>query len=214
MEDLNNTNGKSPATSTPPAALHERAEQNLQYIRDLMESSSSFTGVSGLGYMLAGLTAFIATWIAGQQQSSVAWLSVWMAELIVATILAFGFTLNKARRQGESLWSTTGKKVLFAFSPPMAVGAILTLFVLQQNSIDWLPGIWLCIYGAAVMTAGTYSVAAIPLMGGLFLVLGTIVLFVNPPNPGMLFYGNLWLGAGMGGLHLIFGFIIWKDYGG
>jgi len=179
-----------------------------------MENSSSFTGVSGLGYMLAGLSAFLATWIAMQQDTAFAWLLVWMAESMVASVLAFGFTISKAHSQGESLRSTTGKKVLFAFLPPMTVGAVLTIFMLQLNAIEILPGIWLCVYGAAVMTAGAYSVAVLPLMGGLFIALGTVVLFINSPGPEMLYFGNLWLGAGMGGLHLIFGYIIWKDYGG
>ena len=214
MEEIQNSGSRGSAASAAPAALHEKAEQNLQYIRDLMESSSSFTGISGIGYMLAGLSAFAATWLAIQQQSAFSWLLVWMAELLVAGALAIGFTVSKARRQGESLWSTTGKKILSAFIPPMTVGAVLTLYFAQQNNIDILPRIWLCVYGAAVMTAGAYSVAAIPLMGALFLVLGTMVLFLNTPGPEMLQFGNLWLGASMGGLHLIIGYVIWKDYGG
>ena len=211
MEDSGN---KGSAATTSPAALHERAEQNLQYIRDLMESSSSFTGVSGTGYMLAGLSALLATWLAMQQETAFSWFLVWMGELLVGGTLAIGFTISKAHRQGESLWSTTGRKVLYAFIPPMIVGAVLTIFFLQINFIELLPGIWLCVYGAAVMTAGAYSVAVIPLMGGLFLALGTVVLFVNASGPQVLYFGNMWLGAGMGVFHLVFGFIIWKDYGG
>ena len=86
--------------------------------------------------------------------------------------------------------------------------------MMQINAIEVLPGIWLCVYGAAVMTAGAYSVPVLPLMGGLFLALGTVVLFINQPGPGMLSTGNLWLGAGMGGLHMIFGYVIWRHYGG
>ena len=217
MKDADNANEakeRDTAISASPSALHERAEQNLQYIRELMENSSSFTGVSGKGYVLAGSTAFVAMWLAAQQQNTFDWLLVWMAELVVAGALAFGFTISKARSQGESLWSTTGKKVLFAFFPPMAVGAVLTLFLLRQNAIEWLPGVWLCVYGAAVMTAGAYSVAAIPMMGGLFLMLGSAVLFFHQTEPTIPVFGNTVLGLGMGVFHVVFGLVIWRDYGG
>lgn len=213
MDELDDTHSNGAARSAPEA-LHERAEKNLQYIRELMESSTSFTGVSGIGYMLAGLSAFLATWVAALQDNSFAWLLVWMAELIVAGSLAIGFTVNKAQRQGESLWSSNGKKVLFAFSPPMAVGAVLTVSMTQLNNIELLPGIWLCVYGAAVMTAGAYSVAVLPLMGAIFLLAGTGAIFMISPGPQMLAIGNLYLGTAMGCLHLIFGYVIWKDYGG
>lgn len=194
-----------PATTT--SSLHERAEENLQYIRNLMESSSSFTGVSGKGYIVAGVSALIAAWIAGQQQTQESWFLVWMLELLFAGSLTFYFTLRKASSQGESLWSTTAKKVLFAFIPPMVVGAVLTLFFMRNNGINLLPGIWLSIYGAAVMTAGAYSVSIIPLMGAMFLVLGAGVLLFSLP-------GNLFLGLGMGGLHIAFGLAVWRNYGG
>ena len=211
---MEHSSKKDASASTAPTALHERAEQNLRTIRELMESSTSFTGVSGKGYVLAGLTAFAATWIAARQQTTLDWLLVWMGELLVAATLAFGFTVRKARNQGESLWSTTGKKVLLAFFPPMAVGAMLTLFMLQQNTIEWLPGFWLCLYGTGVMSAGAYSVAVLPIMGGFFLLLGVAVLLFYPADPTVLVFGNSILGMAMGGLHVVFGVIIWRGYGG
>lgn len=203
-----------PSVTATPTALHERAEQNIQFIRDLMESSSSFTGVSGKGYMLTGLSALIATAVAMLPETADTWLRVWMAELAVASALALGFTMTKAKNQGGSLWSTTGRKVLFAFFPPMAVGAVLTVFMWQRDTIPVLPGIWLCLYGAAVMTAGAYSVSLIPVMGGVFLGLGAMLLLFTPTGADSLVVGNLVFGLSMGGLHLLFGYRIWRDYGG
>ena len=203
-----------PFVPATPTALHERAEQNIQIIRDLMESSSSFTGVSGKGYMLTGSTALAATAVAMLPETAVAWLQVWMIELLIAGALAFGFTMAKASSQGESLWSTTGRKVLFAFFPPMAAGAVLTVFLWQEGAIWALPGIWLCLYGAAVMTAGAYSVSPIPVMGGLCLGIGAVLLLFSPGGADTLLTGNLVFGLSMGGLHLLFGYWIWRDYGG
>ena len=96
----------------------------------------------------------------------------------------------------------------------MAAGAVLTLLMWKGGTFWILPGIWLCLYGAAVMTAGAYSVSLIPVMGALFLGLGAAVLLLIPPGPGMWFYGSLVFGISMGVLHLLFGYWIWRDYGG
>lgn len=204
---MDSTPSSEKADSAPIIALHEKAQDNLQYIRTSMESSVLFTGVSGKGYVISGISAFVAAWLAEQQPTPTLWLVVWMVELLFAMSIMLFMTAQKAIRQGGSLWSTNGKKLLFAFFPAMAVGGVLTLFFFLKGNVSWLPGIWLSLYGAAVMTAGAYSVAVIPIMGAIFLLMGSIVLLSSLPS-------NLILGLCMGGLHIIFGLCIWRDYGG
>jgi len=199
----NSENVSSPSTT----ALHEKAEDNLRYIRNSMESATSFTGVSGMGYIITGVSALFAAWLAAQQSSQALWLVVWMVELLIATAFMLFMTVQKAKRQGESLWSTNGKKLMFAFFPAMTVGGVLTLSFFLQGNISLLPGIWLSLYGAAVMTAGAYSVAIIPVMGVLLLLLGSTVLLTSLSS-------DLALGLGLGGLHIVFGYFVWRDYGG
>ncbi len=196
--------GSAPSAAT---SLHSRAEDNLRFIRASMESATEFTGVSGLGYMLAGVSALGAAWLASQQASNSGWLVVWMLELLFAATLLLTLTALKARKQGTSLLSSNGKKLLLAFFPAMAVGGVLTLNFFLRDQVATLPGIWLSLYGAAVMTAGAYSVAAIPVMGGIFLLLGSLVLLTD-------LSGDLFLGVGFGLLHIGFGFFIWRHYGG
>lgn len=190
-----------------PSSLHHAAEDNLRYIRAAMESATSFTGVSGKGYVLAGFTAVAAAWIGAQQRSPAAWLTVWMLELVLAAAITLVLVARKARGLKQTLWSGSGRKLFMAFLPAMSVGALLTLAFFLQGYTLLLPGIWLSLYGAAVMTAGAHSIRLIPLMGALFIALGGLMLLGLVPL-------HFSLGAGFGGLHIVFGLIIWRYHGG
>lgn len=188
-------------------ALHQRAQDNLHFIRTSMERASSFTGVSGKSYCVAGITVFLATAVAQQQASPAAWLTVWMIELALAAVIILWMTMRKAQAQGSSLWSSNGRKLLAAFTPAMVVGGVLTLNCALQDAYGWLPGIWLSLYGAAVMTAGAYSVAIIPVMGALLLLSGSVLLLLNID-------ATLLFGVIMRSVHIVFGLLIWRSHGG
>lgn len=194
-------------SSTPTQALHQRAQDNLHFIRTSMERASSFTGVSGKSYCVAGITVFLATALAQQQASPAAWLAVWMVELALAASIILWMTMRKARTQGSSLWSSNGRKLLAAFTPAMVVGGVLTVSCALQEAYSWLPGIWLSLYGAAIMTAGAYSVAIIPVMGAVLLLCGSLLLLLNID-------ATLLFGLIMGGVHIVFGLLIWRSHGG
>lgn len=172
-----------------------------------MESATAFTGVSGKGYVLAGVSALIATWLAAQQATALTWLGVWMLELLLAGSVALLMTLHKSEQQGKSLWSASGRKLLLAFIPAMGVGGVLTLALFLRGDLTLLPGIWLSVYGAAVTTAGAHSVRIVPVMGGCFMLLGALTLLLALP-------ADLLLGLGFGGLHIVFGLLLWRHHGG
>ncbi len=71
-----------------------------------------------------------------------------------------------------------------------------------------MPGVWLILYGVAVMTGGAFSVNVVPLMGFSFMVLGAAALF-SPWE-----WANAYMGFGFGGLQIVFGSIIARRYGG
>ena len=190
-----------------PDSLQQHAADNLRFIRATMESATAFTGVSGKGYVLAGLSAVFASWLAAQQAAPLTWLGVWMLELVLAGSLALALTAAKTERQGKSLWSASGRKLLLAFIPAMTIGGVLTLALFLRNDLSLLPGIWLGLYGAAVTTAGAHSVRVVPVMGIAFMVLGAAVLLLPLPP-------DLMLGVGLGGLHIVFGSVLWRNHGG
>lgn len=188
-------------------ALHERAADDLRYIRETMERATSFTAISGVGYVLIGVTALVAAALAAVQPLPSRWLAVWLCELLVAGVIAVGMSRRKARSQGEKLRSHAGRKLVLAFLPPMVVGGLLTAAAYAAADYGLIPGIWLGLYGAGVMTGGAYSVRAIPIMGAALIGLSAVALLTS-------ISGDLLLAVGLGGLHIALGLVIWRRYGG
>lgn len=190
-----------------PPALHERAMDNLRYIRETMERASAFTGISGWGEVAIGATALLAVFISAQQASFKAWVSVWIVEALMSLLIAGWSMDRKARAAGMPLFSGPGRKVAFSLSPPIVAGALLTVVLYRVGLVEFIPGVWLLLYGTGVVTGGMFSVPVVPLMGLCFMALGAASLFAP-------FMANWFMAAGFGGLHIIFGVIIARRYGG
>ena len=194
--------------SSEPPALHDRAMDNLRYIRETMERATPFTGISGWGEIAIGSTAFIACFIAAQQTTFRAWLAVWVAEGLISVLIAGWSMDRKARAVHLPLVSGAGRKVVFSLAPPLLAGALLTLVLARAGAASAIPGTWLLLYGTGVITGGMFSVRAVPAMGLCFMLLGAATLFTDPA------YANWFMAAGFGGLHVLFGAIIVRKYGG
>ena len=191
-----------------PPALHERAMDNLQYIRETMERATAFTGISGWGQVAIGITALASTFISAQQKTFKAWLAVWLAEAVIALLITGWSMDRKARAAKTPLLSGLGRKVAFSLSPPIFAGAIVTGVLYRAGLTEAIPGLWLLLYGTGVVTGGMFSVSAVPIMGLCFMALGAVAFFA-PPG-----FANWFMAAGFGGLHIVFGVIIARRYGG
>ena len=196
-----------PQNEEPPA-LHERAMDNLQYIRETMERATSFTAISGWGQVAIGFTALASTFISAQQKTFKAWLAVWVAEAVIALLIAGWSMDRKARAAKMPLLSGPGRKVAFSLSPPIFAGAIVTVVLYRAGLTNAIPGLWLLLYGTGVVTGGMFSVSAVPIMGLCFMALGATAFF-SPVG-----FENWFMAAGFGGLHIVFGALIARRYGG
>ncbi len=196
-----------PENEEPPA-LHERAMDNLKYIRETMERATAFTAISGWGLVAIGITALAASAVSVPQKTFKAWLTVWLAEAVIALLIAGWSMDRKARAAKMPLLSGPGRKVAFSLSPPLFAGAIVTVVLYRAGLINAIPGLWLLLYGTGVVTGGMFSVNAVPIMGLCFMALGAIA-FVAPAG-----FASWLMAVGFGGLHIVFGVIIARRYGG
>lgn len=198
---------RAPRGASEPVALGDRAMDDLRFIRRTMEQGPAFTGVPGWGGVAMGISAVAAATVASAQQSSGAWLTVWLVEAAVAVAIGVWAIRRKARRAGVSLRSAAGRRFALSFLPPALAGAVVTVALLRAGNLALVPGTWLLLYGTAVVTAGTYSVKVVPVTGLCFMALGTAAVFAPA-------WGNALLAAGFGGLHIIFGLHIARKHGG
>jgi hypothetical protein len=193
-----------------PIPIQTHALDNLKYIRDTMERAGSFTAVPGWGGALMGATALAAAGIASHAPNTFVWLLIWLTEALVALAVGMLAMWRKSEAAGMPLWSAPARKFIFSFAPPLVAGAVLTIALYRSGAVLAIPGVWLMLYGTGIITGGAFSVPVVPVMGACFLAEGAVVLLLQPA----LAWADLWLGAGFGALHVVFGALIAKRYGG
>lgn len=181
------------------------AQETLAFIRQTIESASTFTAVAGWGLVGAGMVGLVAAWLAWAAGDPVA-LHIWIPTALAGGITIVGTTLLKARRLGVPFLGGSAQKMVWGLAPALTAGAALT-HGLASSSPELLPGTWLAIYGAAVTGTATFSVREVRWMGLAFLTLGLMALYA-PAAP------LTWLAAGFGMLHIVFGMVIAFRYDG
>ncbi len=199
---------KTDANDNEPINLGDRAIENLRYIRETMERSTSFTAVPGFGGILMGVTAIAAAYIAYQQAYLRNWLIVWLTEAALAAAIGFLAMWQKSKAANQSLFSTPARKFAFGFAPPLICGVIATFGLWRFSNFETMPAMWMLLYGSAVVTGGAFSVKIVPVMGWIFIAFGAAA-FALPAA-----YGNILMGTSFGVLHIVFGAIIARNYGG
>ena len=193
--------------SAPPT-IGGHAADNLRFIRQAMERSATFTAVPGVGGMLMGAVGSLAALVASRQTTGERWLLTWLAAAVAAAAIGLIAMTRKARRAGVALSGANARRFAAALAAPCVAGAALTYALWTTRAYSVMPPAWLLLYGAGVLTGGAYSVAPVRVMGALFMLFG-LVSVVTPPA-----WGNVWLGAGFGVLHIGSGLYIARHHGG
>jgi hypothetical protein len=193
---------------TEPAPIRDHALSNLRYIREAMERATAFTSIPGWGGVAVGITAIIAAMLAGREGLSRRWLLIWLGEAVLAALIA-GITMaRKAARSEVSFSGAPARRFFISYFAPIVAGAVLTILLARHGFHAALPATWLLLYGASFISSGAYSIPVVPVMGICFMLLGIAACFVT------FTVANILLGIGFGGLHVVFGWVIARRYGG
>lgn len=193
---------------TEPAPIRDHALSNLRYIRETMERATAFTSIPGWGGVAVGVTAIVAAALAGREGLSRNWLLIWLGEAVLAGAIAGVTMIRKAKRSDVSFHGAPARRFFVSYFAPIVAGAVLTIFLAQHGFHEVLPATWLLLYGAATVSSGAYSIPVVPVMGVCYMLLGIAAGFVP------FAVANMLLGVGFGGLHVVFGWVIARRYGG
>ena len=201
-------NGADPRRQLKVVSINDRALDNIRYIRETMERAGSFTAVPGWGGILMGVSALLTALLTSRLQSRQAlWFATWMGEAVLAFGIGALTMLQKARAM-KTIFYGPGRKFALNLFPAMIGGAVLTVALYQNNLFTLMPGVWLLLYGVAVVSGGTYSVKVVPIMGLCFMAIGAIAFLVP------FAWANWCMAVGFGGLQIAFGAVIAWRYGG
>jgi hypothetical protein len=188
-----------------PAGIESRALGTLAYIRASIESSSSMD-VPGMAGIIMGIIGVLAAIAVSLPKLAPHWLAIWLIAAALALLLGGALVARQIVRRGHSRFLGPARKFLLCLCPALLAGAVLTLVFAAAGTTGFIPGMWLLLYGCAVLSASTVTTAEIArlisIMGGLFVGLG-LMAFALPAVA-----HTAMLGLGFGVMHVIFGILI------
>jgi hypothetical protein len=196
----------------------QQSLQELHHIKQIMEKSSRFISLSGLSGISAGLFALLGAWFAVKKISIYAHeksidydtlisqlMFIAAFVLIAAFVAAFIFTYLRSKKDGVSIWGATTNRLLINLAIPLIAGSFFVLRILQMGHVFLIAPTCLLFYGLALVNASKYTLGEIRYLGYSELILGIINLWIQG-------YGLVFWAAGFGGLHIVYGIIMWRKY--
>lgn len=200
--------------------------ETLTEIRQLMERSSRFISLSGLSGVFAGLYALAGAYAAydyldlsgigyysgrhlTDSMSHPSTLRFLLADAIIVLTLAIGtgifLTTRKAKKDGNSIFDATAKKLVINLSIPLFVGGIFCIALNYHSAFIFVAPATLLFYGLALVHASKYTRNDIRTLGLAEILLGLISSFV-------VGYGLLFWVLGFGVLHIVYGTYMYFKY--
>lgn len=188
-----------------------RATENLQTIRTLMERSALYRRALAPIMLLAGAIGVVtaAVGLLANLDSARAFLLLWLGAAAVAVVGAFLLARRQAISDKEAFWSGPTKRVTQALSLPFLIGVFFSVLLSWGdggNTNQLVIGFWIMFYGLALFTAGFFMPPAIKAFGTLFSIAACcLLLLALANNLRELCDPHLLMGFFFGALHLALG---------
>lgn len=192
--------------------------KDITEIKSIMSRSSRFISLSGLSGIMAGIYALIgaafAYWLISNSDQQYLILDGHVFRWVMADLFLIAFfsivtaiylSVRKARKNGESLWDNTSKRLVVNFLIPLITGGIYIILILNQQKYGQTAALMLIFYGLSLVNASKYSIGDIRYLGLIQILLGLI----GAAFPGFGFW--LWV-LGFGVMHIVYGTLMYFKY--
>ncbi len=178
------------------------AEETLGVIRTLMERSTHYRNLSGNAGIAAGTAALVGG--ALRHWAHTPFYPTWMAVLLFACGASLYFTGEMARAGGEPVWSRQAQTIVAALLPAFVAAGVLTVILERTGLRALLPGVWMLLWGVAALAMSFFTPRVVGLLGGAFLVAGSLTLLAGSGT----WSDAACMAATFGLMHLAYGFVL------
>jgi hypothetical protein len=190
-------------------AVASHAADNLRFIRSTMERSVLFTALPGSAGWLLGLDAVVAAVIGARARTVEHWLYGWIVAALVGLVIGMWSVMRRARQLGVPLSLGPARSFALGLATPLAAGALITGALWRYGAFGAMPAVWMLLYGCALLSAGSFSLRQVRMMGAVFFAAGALSLSV--PLPPASWATNILLASVFGGLHWVFAWRVARD---
>lgn len=130
------------------------------------------------------------------------WLGIWLGAALIGAIVGSFLIVRESSLRDLRLSGTPLHKFALCLAPSIGAGLVMTAVHWYGGNLHAIPGTWLLLYGCALVAASAATTRVIAALGALFILFGLAALLLADA------FQVLMLGAGFGGLHIIFGVLI------
>jgi len=194
-------------------ASQEDALQRLEEIHAWMARGSRYEGISGSAQILAGCLAAFGSAVLGcgwvPLERETAFLAIWGGVFFVFIAANLLLTALRARSRAEPVVSRLAGTVLFAVAPNLVGAGVITLVLLRAEETARLPGVWMVLYGCALLAARFFAPRAVGVLGLVFFFTGVFVLLLLPATYAL---HPATMAVPFAGYHILFGlYLVARD---
>lgn len=198
----------------------ESSLQDIEEIKKMMHKSSKFNSISGFSGIFAGMYLLIGAVVYRYLSSHRFWLEInvlnYNKQLITIVAILFAvfvmslatlilLTIRKAKKNKESAWNATSKRMLINFCIPFVSGSLFVLLTLNDIQSSLSCALMLIFYGLTLINGSKYTIGDLRFLGLIEIVIGLI----NVVLPTYSF----WLFTfGFGLMNIIYGLILHFKY--
>ncbi|MFK2819719.1 hypothetical protein U0L90_06295 [Flavobacteriaceae sp. LMIT009] len=197
--------------------------KDISEIKDLMKKSSRFISLSGLSGILAGIYALIGAYFAYDiiyvtqspfddyktlvlyELEMIQLFAIALLVLILSIATGISLSWRKAKKNKESMWDATSKRLLINFLIPLVTGGLIILSMIEKEVYLYIAPLTLIFYGLALVNASKYTIGYIRYLGLTLIVVGLACAW-------FLGYGLFFWALGFGLCHIIYGTIMYFKY--
>jgi hypothetical protein len=202
----------------------------LKDIRSMMERSSRFISLSGLGGVFSGVFALLGAYAAHWKTTTSNWLvrsqhtdfgtgeiiqidwsvvgflvTDFLLVLLLSILVSVYFTCKKAKKNNQPLWGPHSRQLLLNLSIPLLTGGIFCVILFHQGLIALIAPTTLIFYGLALINSGKYSFQEVSYLGISEIFIGLLGLIFK--GQGLIFWG-----IGFGLLHIVYGILMYMRH--